>query len=180
MMSHGGATAGATIFGVGMMAAFDESLKDAVTALFRKHGMPDQSEMRGPPPGITEDSTKIEQMAAMGSFFDNPAAFVIEAGNFIEQQPNTSINSGESSGELGEIIVDGDSASVTVKHRRGRQQIDFRRTAAGWLVQLTNDQFAPNSGRTFSGSGKTDRFSMRDRNPAIQYTIDVVDAECRV
>jgi hypothetical protein len=160
------ATAGATIFGLGIMGAFDESLKDAVMALFKKHGMPDQSEMQGPPPGITEDLTKIEQMAAMGSFFDNPAAFVVEARNFIEQQPNTNNNSGEASGELGEIIVDGDSASATVRHRRGRQRIEFRRTAAGWLVELTDDQFAPNSGRTFSGSGRTDRFSMRDRNPA--------------
>lgn len=171
------ATAGATIFGVGMMAAFDESLKDAVTALFKKHGMPDQSEMQGPPPGITEDSTKIEQMAAMGAFFDNPAAFVIEARNFIEQQPSTSNTSGEANGELGEIIVDGDSASATVKHRRGRQQIEFRRTSGGWLVQLTNDQFAPKSGRTFSGSGKTDRFSMRDRNPEMLPPVEPITIE---
>lgn len=171
------ATAGATIFGVGMMAAFDETLKDSVTALFKKHGMPDQSEMQGPPPGITEDSTKIEQMAAMGSFFDNPAAFVIEARNFIEQQPNTSNNSGEASGELGEIIVDGDSASATVRHRRGRQQIAFCRTSGGWLVQLTNDQFTPNSGRTFSGSGKTDRFSMRDRNPDMLPPVEPITIE---
>jgi hypothetical protein len=125
--------------------------------------------MHGPPPGITDDSTQIERMAAMGSLFENPVAFVVEAKTFIEQQPNTNSSSNSSSneatGELGEITVDGDSASATVSHRRGRQRIEFRRTAAGWLVQLTNDQFEMNSGTTASGSGMKDRFSMRDRNP---------------
>jgi len=139
--------------------------------------MPDQSEMQGPPPGITKDSTKIEQLAAMGSFFDNPADFVIEARKFIDQQPNTYHNSGEASGELGEVTVDGDSASATVRHRRGRQRIEFRHTAAGWLVDLTNDQFAPNSGKTISGSGRTDRFSMRDRNPAMLSPVEPITIE---
>ncbi len=171
------AIAGGTIFGLGMMAAFDESLKDAVTAMFKKHGMPDQSEMRGPPPGITEDSTRLEQMAAMGSFFDNPAAFVIEARKFIDQQPNSKNDSGEAGGELGEITVDGDSAWATVRHRRGRRRIEFHRSAAGWLVQLTNDHFAPNSGKTLSGSGRTDRFSMRDRNPPMLPPVEPITVE---
>lgn len=159
------ALAGGTIFGLGMMGALDESLKDAVTALFKKHGLDEQNAMGSRPAGITADSTRIEQMAAMGSFFDNPAAFIVDARNFIAKQPNSNSSSTQETGEIGEIIVDGDSAAATIRHRRGRKRIEFRRTVAGWLVHLTNDHFETANGKTVSGSGKSDRFAMRDRNP---------------
>lgn len=160
------AVAGGTIFGLGMMGALDESLKDAVTALFKKHGMDEQKSMGGPPPGITADSTRIEQLVALGSYFDNPAAFIVDAKNFIADQPNVNASSTKETDEIGEITIDGDSAFATIRHRRGRKPIEFRRTAAGWLVHLTNDYFEPATGKTVSGSGKSDRFAMRDRNPA--------------
>ena len=115
-----------------MMGAFDENRKDAVMTLFKKHGLEEQNAMSNTPAGITDDSTRLETMTAMGSYFDNPAAFVVDARNFIANQPNGNISSSEDNGELGEIAVDGDSAVATIRHRRGRKQIEFRRTAAGW------------------------------------------------
>ncbi len=171
------AIAGGTIFGLGMMGAFDESLKDAVMALFKKHGLDEQNSMGRPPAGITAESTRIEQMTAMGSTFDNPAAFIVEAKTFIAKQPNVNSSSTQKTGEIGEITVDGDSASATIRHRRGRKKIEFRRTVGGWLVHLTNDHFEPANGKTVSGSGKSDRFAMRDRNPVQLAPVEPITME---
>ena len=160
------AIAGGTIFGLGMMAAFDESLRDDVTAILDKHGMSDPNSLSKPPSGITKHSTRIEQLGAMGAVFHNPAAFIVDARNFISQQSGGKNDSDVGSGELGPVTIDGETATAQVKHRRGRKTIKFRRTATGWLVHLTDDQFSTNSGKTVSGSGKLDQFGMRDRNPA--------------
>lgn len=178
------AVAGGMIFGLGMMGALDEGLREDVTAIFARHGLSDQNSLQKPPPGITEESSRIEQMHAMGSVFPNPAAFVIDATTFIDAQPNSNSRS-KPPGELGEVTIDGNVASADLRYRRGRKRVEFRKTSGGWLVQLTNDHFESFSGKTVSGSGKVDRFGMRDRDlpplpPVEATTLDAIQTAWQI
>lgn len=156
------------IFGLGITAAFasmsDESKQDEVKTIFARHGLSDEKKMQTPPPGITKDSTRTERSIAMGNMIPNPVAFAVEAYQWIDQQPGSD-SGGFPDGEPVDIVVDGSTAQGSLKTRRGRAAIAFKRTNTGWLIDLTAGEMSPPDGKTVSGSGRMDGFMRLNPEP---------------
>ena len=172
------AIAGQMMFALMFAGAFDESQQENAKALLARHGLTEETNLEQSAARIAEDATQLQRMQALGSLFQNPAAFATEVFDFFDRLPNASGKFDLVSGELHDVKIEGDTATAVVKHRRGRKPIAFRRSKAGWLLELTEDQFSTSDGLTVSGSGKVDEFGMSfDEQPESLAPVTAITAD---
>jgi len=119
--------AGFTI-GASFMTMADEEKGKELKKLLAKHGVDLEAE---PEPG--DEPAGPEALTA--PIKDLPA-FIGEIVAWMDKQKDGADKGFPEMGELGEVSVDGESATASVSTERGPQPIEFRRVNGSWLIHL--------------------------------------------
>ncbi|MBA3485381.1 MAG: hypothetical protein H0T51_26600 [Pirellulales bacterium] len=134
------------------MAAMDgpEAQADAeketaeVTTIMEKHGVTEESlKDANPNPAMMGDSQAI---GALANVVKDKRAFVHEVFTALDKMKQGGPDlSQQFTGELKDLKVDGDKATAKLTTQRGEEELDFRKTAAGWKLHIDMEKMGPRS-----------------------------------
>ena len=106
-----------------------------VTAVMEKHGVTEES-LKGadPNPAMMGDTQAISGLADV---VKDKRAFVDDMFTALDKMKQGGPDLSEDfNGELKDLEIDGDTATAKLTTRRGDQELDFRKTAAGWKLHI--------------------------------------------
>ena len=126
--------AGGMIFGAGFMTIEDENKEKELKELLGRHGI-DMDDEAEPP----ADMSPEEAMKAMVEPVEDLPTFIDEIMTWMDKNSDDDSGGFAELGELGEVTVDGDSASAGGETDQGPQPIEFRKLDGSWRVHLPMD-----------------------------------------
>jgi hypothetical protein len=135
---------GAAVKFLGGMVTFGGDLpgnpkqySDAVAEILEKHDITKAKlDELGPVTAMAPDAGAVIKL---GDLIANKPAFVADMFSVMEQFNQNGINDQletQLAGTLKDVKIDGDAATATVVTTRGEDQLDFRKTAAGWKIHF--------------------------------------------
>jgi hypothetical protein len=135
--------AAAMIFATSLMAASEEEKGEELEELLRKHGFdPNAPEV---PRKIVASSPQEALKTLVGPIKDKPA-FIADMVGWLEENADASGFTDIPSGKLGDVTIEGDTASGTVTDDDGSDPIEFLRLNGRWLIHMPDDEAGIGSG----------------------------------
>jgi hypothetical protein len=106
-----------------------------MTAIMEKHGVTEESlKDANPNPAMMGDSQAI---GALANVVKDKRAFVHDVFTALDKMKKGGPNlSQQFTGELKDLKIDGDRATAKLTTQRGEEELDFRKTAAGWKLHI--------------------------------------------
>lgn len=119
------------MLGASFMTMGDEAKQKDLEQLLKKHGVDMDEEP-------SDEDPEAGPEALTRNIKDLPT-FVGEINEWMQKNGEGADSGFPEMGELGEVTIDGDTASATVDTEMGPQPIEFRRVDGNWLIHLPMD-----------------------------------------
>jgi len=116
-----------------------------VTAIMEKHGVTEESlKDANPNPAMMGDAEAIGKLAGV---VKDKRAFVHDVFTALDKMKKGGPDlSQQFTGELKDLKIDGDRATAKLTTARGEEELDFRKTAAGWRLHIDMEKMGRGAG----------------------------------
>lgn len=133
------ALAGSLVFGLSMMAAFDEENGERITAHLEKHGITEETQESGSPEDTDENAGPAAMMRSIGALTNDPALFVAESIGLMDELADEAGTPDFADGTLSDVSIEGIKATGTLTTESGAKPIEFHKIDSGWLVHIPDE-----------------------------------------
>jgi hypothetical protein len=120
---------------------------ESIDAVLAKHGVTGDA-LKGLNPD-PESMADAQAIIKLGNLVDDKPAFIADMLAIMERLNQDGFKQGletQLAGTLKDVKITGNAATATVVTTRGEDQLDFRRTAAGWKIHFDVTQLQASGG----------------------------------